>query len=191
MVLVAGLLSTLVEGFFRSVIVVPLLEMLAVLYRVYAIPPQALIWWSMVGLGIFLGLRALWTWPKISRKRDEAPLGAGRVARLATMLTRAQRSDYFRWQLALELERLAVAALQQAQGTSASAIRHAIQSGSLRVGPSLETLFQVRAAIPSYRQFMTERAASGRKPIAALAGLDLEAAVHELEDWFDLGLGAG
>lgn len=184
--LLAGLLSTLVEGFFRNIIVVPILETLNAMHRLYAAPPQVLIWWGMLAIGSALSLRALWLWPPKRRGDEDAPIIEGRVARLAGMLPRAERSDYFRWQLAQELEMLAVATLQQAHGAQADAIRQGVLAGTLAVGPGLKALFRACAAIPGYRQFVTRRADAGRKPMGDLAGLDLALAVAELEAWFNL-----
>jgi len=108
----AALLASLVLAFFvrdvfRDLIMVPLSSILWQLWLFYRTIPELLKWIVLV---ILLGLLMVWQLiPEIGpsrRHNRSSPRRSGQVESLALWLTRARRSNYFKWQIANRLARV-------------------------------------------------------------------------------------
>lgn len=183
MLLISGFLSLFIEGFFTRFIFLPIIQFFAYYYRLYQIVPQNLVWGGLVVYAALLMLRFLW--PRLPHPQPEtlAETPRRRLHRIAEMYTQARKSDYTRWELARELEKLALLSLQRRHGQTAVALRQRIANQTLPLPPAVQAIFAANRAIPDYRSFIAARQAARRKPIPTLAALDLEAALAEIEAW--------
>lgn len=181
--LLSGFLSLFVEGFFTRFIFLPIIQFFAYYYRLYQILPQNLVWGGLVVYAALVMLRLLW--PRFARPPATAVADTprSRLQQLAEMYAQARKSDYARWELAREVEKLALLSLQRQHGQTAVAIQQRIASQTLPLPPALQAVFAVNRAIPDYRSFIAARQAARRKPIPALATLDLDAALAEMVAW--------
>ncbi len=181
--LLSGFLSLLVEGFFTRFIFLPLIQFLAYYYRLYQSLPQNLVWGGLVVYAALVMLRLLW--PRFSRPTATAVADTppSRLHHLAGMYVQARKSDYARWELARELEKLALLSLQRQHGQTAATLQQRIASQTLPLPPAIQALFAANRAIPDYRSFVAARQAARRKPIPTLATLDLDAVLAEMEAW--------
>ncbi len=68
-------------------------------------------------------------------------------------------------------------------GETAVVIQQGIASGDIALPAALKPVFAACDAIPNYRSFIAQRQKARRKPLAALANLDLDAALQALEEW--------
>ena len=182
LLLATALLSLLLRDFFRLVIFIPLLELVLFLHRLYRYLPQNLVWAALLGFAAAAALRALWRRRPASPPPPAPEQRPGRVADLATLAAKAERSEYARWQLAQTLEGLSVRLLEQQQGQTGETIRRRIAQDALDLPPALGALFHVCTAIPNYHSFNAARLANRRRAIPLLAELDLPAALQAMEE---------
>lgn len=193
--LVAGLLSLFIQDFFRQVIFLPLVEIALNIYRFYRQMPQNLVWGVFVLFALvfafwFLLLEGVETaWRRLRRPLADLPEARDRVARLADLVAEARRSEYARWQLAREIEEVMLALLAWDLGETAVSLQRRIRRGQLSLPPNLRALCAANAAVPNYIQHRVAQRTRRRQPIAALAALDLEASLSELEALAERPLG--
>ena len=104
--------SALLGYFLRDVVyqlvVVPIAYLLWLLYYYYSLLPQGLIWTVMLAI---LLVAALWNLlpdaPRGGRKPERRRQPEGEVEALVTWLEKARRGNYFKWQLANRMGRVA------------------------------------------------------------------------------------
>jgi hypothetical protein len=195
LLLISGFLSLFVQDFFTRSIFLPFVSFIGYYYRLYQILPQNLVWAFVVMWAGLMALRVLW--PRIPPKSrlalPEAP--HGRVPQLAALRAQAEKSDYARWELARELEKLALSLLAREYGETAVALQARIAREEIPLPAALQAVFAAGRAIPSYRSFIEARRATGgglvrqslaaNRPITVLANLDLDAALAALASWED------
>lgn len=185
--LVAGLLSFFIQDFFRLVIFLPIVETILDYYRLYRQMPQNVVWglfllFALVIAAIFLILNALETiWRQLRQPEAAQSPARDRVFELAGLVAEARRTEYARWQLAREIENVLLALLAWDLGETAVSLQRRIRQGQLHLPPNLRALCAANAAVPNYIQHRVAQRTRQRKPIAALAALDLDAALAELE----------
>ncbi len=185
--LVAGLLSFFIQDFFRLVIFLPIVETILDYYRLYRQMPQNVVWglfllFALVIAAIFLILNALETiWRQLRQPEAAQSPTRDRVFELAGLVAEARRTEYARWQLAREIENVLLALLAWDFGETAVSLQRRIRQGQLHLPPNLQALCAANAAVPNYIQHRVAQRTRQRKPIAALAALDLDAALAELE----------
>jgi hypothetical protein len=194
--LLAGLLSFFVQDFFRQVIFLPIVEIFLNIYRFYRQMPQNLVWgvFLLFALALavsYLLLSAVETiWQQLRHPEESKPPARDRVSQLAELADEARRTEYARWQLAREIEGVLLGLLAWDMGETAVSLQRRIQKGQLSLPPNLQAVCAANAAVPNYIQYrVTQRRRSRRKPLAALAALDLEAALGELERLAETPLG--
>lgn len=186
LLLLAGLLAFFVQDFFRQVIFLPIIETVLNAYRFYRQLPQNLVWGIVVFFALalafsFLILSAVETiWRQLRRPEEVAPPAHDRVSRLAELAGEARRSEYARWQLAREVEGVLLALLAWDLGETAVSLQRRLRKGEFLLPPNLQALCAANAAVPNYIQHRVAQRTRRHKPIAALANLDLDAALNEL-----------
>ncbi len=181
--LISGFLSFFVEDFFSQVIFLPILEFFRYYYRLYLGLPQNLVWSAVVVLAFFVAINRLWprfVKPPLPQTKETTQ---NRVRQLANLHQQAETNEYVRWELARELVTLTLSLLQWERGETAVVIQQGIASGEIALPAALKPIFAACDAIPNYRSFIAQRQKARRKPLAALANLDLDAALQELEEW--------
>lgn len=195
LLLISGFLSLFIQDFFTRLIFQPVVAFIGYYVRLYQTLPQNVVWAFVVGWAGLVALRVLWPQlpPKSAAGPPESP--RGRVSQLADLRAQAQKSDYARWELAREIEKLALSLLEREYGERAVVLQARIARDEIRLPAALQAVFQACHAIPSYRSFIEVRQAAssgfagrlflGNRPIPVLANLDLDAALAALAAWED------
>jgi hypothetical protein len=101
-------MAFLLRDVVHDLIVVPLTFATWLVATVYVIVPQLVTWSALVLLLTIIGLSQLVRAPRrASPKRSQPTLEPGQVEPLAVWIHRARTSNYFRWQLANRIGRIA------------------------------------------------------------------------------------
>lgn len=193
LIVLAVLFSVFVRGFFRQVILIPLLSVLLGLYNFYLTVPQNVTWAIFILIALVVAVFTVWTPPG---KPDDTPaeeIRLGRLTQLSTLIRDARQSEHARWQLAHEMQTLAIEMLQKQYIAidSVESLQAYRAAHRLYLPPEIETLFAVCAQLPSYRSFVDARADSPSGSVAAVANLDIEGTVQALARWQGNDLEAG
>ncbi len=187
---ISGLLSFFVQDFFTQIIFLPILEFFRYYYRLYLGLPQNLAWGGVVFIALLMGVYRLW--PRFSNL-STAPAPSkpqNRLGQLAALRAQAENSDYARWELAREIEKLALLLLEIEHGEKAAVLQERVARNEIPLPEALNALFRACRAIPNYRTFIEARQSVGgrlarRQPITDLANLDLDAALAVVASWED------
>lgn len=202
---ISGFLSLFVEGFFTRLIFSPAVQIANNYYRLYQSLPQNLVWAFVVVLSGLVATVLLWPRFAPGQPQNLPEVPHGRVSQLADLRARAEKSEYARWELAREIEKLALSLLAREYGETAVALQARIAHEEIPLPAALQGVFAAGRAIPSYRSFIEARRAAGgglaryrplrrglarsplagNRPIAVLANLDLDAALAALASWED------
>ncbi|MCP4419193.1 MAG: hypothetical protein GY805_21465 [Chloroflexi bacterium] len=188
--LLGTLLSLLLPDFFRQVILFPIISRLQVvfygLYRIYHGIPQNVLWGGFVFMTLWVMLRGL---RPPDSPRDEPfteKTETSRLNHLIKLATDAHSGQHGRWELAREIERIAVKLMQNDAGETAVSLRERIHRGDLTAPPEIISLLELCASLPSYRSFTEARSTAAKNQIPQLAAIDLDATVAALTHWREL-----
>jgi len=178
------LLSLILPGFFQRVIYVPIASRLVVLFNIYRGIPQNIMWAVMVFITVWIMLVALRPAPS----RDDAPLeeekGSSRLIKLIQLAADARKGQHARWELAREMQQVALQVMQAETGETAVSLRQRIAHGDIvNAPPEIAALLRLCADLPNYRSFIEARDAAPNKRIPQLDALDLDAAAAALVQW--------
>lgn len=184
LLVVVGILSFLVRGFFREVMLIPAIEFITLLRLIYRSTPQIFIWIILLLLVLPFLLRALWVRPYPPEKTRAEPVYIGRVHQLTHWMRQSRVNPYFTWQVAQAVNDTIVAAIAQRMRESADTIRQRARNGDLVLDPVLLEHLQTGERVRTYRRFVELRdsGALGRG-----YKFNSEAALQALEAWLTDG----
>ncbi len=107
-VVISGLLAYFLRDVVYEVVIIPVAYFLWILKLYYELIPQWILWTLLV---VFLFLLVLWSFlPEIqlpSRKGPRAAQPEGEVEALVVWIRKSRQGNYFKWQLANRLGRIA------------------------------------------------------------------------------------
>jgi len=179
--LVALLLSPVLRGLVRDIIVVPVLYVFWIgRFIVEAIPQSGL--WSCF-LIVTLIILSIGIVGKRRTKRDPPPLKQaykGHVDGWARLLRRAEQDDYYKWRLAQQLQKLTLQAIANNNGQSLKETRQQLRRGELDMPPEIEAYFQ--ASLQSLGNLSRRKRFPGSKTAPSALDMDPVRIVQYLEE---------
>ena len=187
LIVLAILFSIFIRGFFRQVVLIPLLSLLLGIYNLYLAVPQNVTWVVFILIAAGVGLFTVWAPPGKDEETPQEAFRLGRLTQLSKLVKQARRNEHARWQLAQEMKTLALELLQKQYITidSLETLQAYRATHRLHLPPEIESLFAVCTRLPSYRSFVEARAESPTGSVAAVANLDIEGIVQALARWQD------
>ncbi len=179
--LVAGLvllavMSILIRGFLRDVVVVPLLYASWIAYLLIDSTSRLLLWGLFVLIATVVAVRSLARRPVTLRSRAVQPARRERVADLARLIDDAPGDLLSRWQVAQRLGQVTLQALADQGQVPPQEMRKRFNQGTLEVPPEIRAYIQAR--LPAGRPRRRTKAAAAPTPL----DLDPEYVVRYLED---------
>jgi hypothetical protein len=148
-VLLAAPLVWLLRGFARDIVLGYVQRLVWSLHVLLESLPQAPIWLLFVLIVLYIAYRSLFARTRFSlAERRTLPDAGGRVRRLATRIERADRGDYYRWDLARHLGSVVVHVLAHEHRTNPATVRQRLRAGDLDIPDEIrEFLFAGLAPI--------------------------------------------
>jgi hypothetical protein len=184
LLLVIILLSLFLPGFFQQVIYDPIVTFLILLQRVYRGIPQNIIWGVLVLITTWVMLAALRPARRLEETPGEEKTGATRFSWLVELATDSRSGQHARWELAREMQQIAIQVIQAETGETDVSLRQRIAKGEqLPAPPEINALLRLCADLPNYRSFLEARDGAPNKRIPQLDALDLEGAAAALTQW--------
>ena len=147
--LLVGLLVLLLAGAAQAAIVIPVLYAAWLAKVLYQSIPQALLWIILLIVAAFSAIRGV-RWPELPP--PEGPVAApprATVGDWATLLRRAERSDYARWALAQRLGYLASDVLAPSDRSRARPLWQLLDDGSLDLPGEVQAFLRAGTAASS------------------------------------------
>lgn len=178
------LLSLILPGFFQQVVYAPIMSRLVVLFNIYRGIPQNLVWVALIILTLWVMLTALRPAPRSTSETFEEAPDSSRLSQLATLAADARQGQHARWELAREVQKIALQIIQAETGQTAVSLRQEIAQGKrLNAPPEINALLRLSVEMPNYRSFLDARDAASNGRIPQLDALDLDKAVATLVEW--------
>lgn len=171
LLLLAGLLTLLLQNPVRRFVVMPLLAVYWVARLALAAVPQVVFWWLFLAAGLLAALAVLLKTRPAARPvpapKEPAP---GRIESWLTLLEKANLEPYYRWQLAQHLQTLTLDILAYRERLSPAEIKQRLGQNTLPLPPDVQAYLQ--ASMTSFSHLLGSR--SLFRPNASPAPLNLE-----------------
>ncbi len=140
--LLAVLLSPFLQNFVRELLVIPLLYLFWIGRFLALAVPQSVLWAILVAtLALLMGVSLLGQRRPRPRADFSPAASQGRIESWATLISKAQDDDYFKWRLAQQLQKLTLNTLAHRQGQSLRQTRQQLRQGKLDIPPELQPYF--------------------------------------------------
>ncbi len=181
--LLAGLLTPVLQNFIGETIVGPLLYLLWVGRLIFASIPQVVIWGLFFIIALLIAGRSLYQkQPPLRRIRRPPPPDQGRIERWAKLIHQADQENYYRWQLAQHLRKLTLEAVAHEERLTAKQVQQHLADNKLNLPPDIQAYFQ--ASTISFTHFSEPTRRPWSRTTTSPLDLDPERVVRFLEDKF-------
>jgi hypothetical protein len=181
--LLAILLTPVLEDYIREAIVSPLLYLFWVGRLVLRSLPQAVIWSFFLAIAVLIAGRSLLlkrpAWRRAPRFAKARP---GRIETWVKLIRRADEENYYKWQLAQQLRKLTVAVLAQDERLTPRQLQHRLAGRALDIPSEIQAYLD--ASLNSFGQFSDLEAGSRRQTQPSPLDLDPEQILEFLEGRF-------
>ncbi|MBN1219773.1 MAG: hypothetical protein JXM69_12660 [Anaerolineae bacterium] len=182
--LLAVLLAPLAQGYFRKAIITPLLYFYWVGRLIFESIPRSIFWGLFLIIALIIAINSLrQTAPRLRRSRQPKTSPPERIQTWAGLLQRAEQEDYYKWQLAQRLHKLAVNSLAHAERVDPGEIRQRLVEKQLNLTPEVQAYLE--AGMTSFSHFLGARPRFRFKKQTTPLDLDPEEVIRFLEDNLD------
>lgn len=147
-------LTPLLVGFVRELIVVPALYVAWIVRLAFATLPQTLIWGLFLLIALLVGIGTLVSLSRPSLDEDE-PVGRhrGPLAAWWRWVDLATQESYSNWRLARRIGNLAQDLFSHTTQLTPEEIKARVEAGEMEAPPDVEAYLQAAMATRSYRAF--------------------------------------
>ena len=182
--LLAGLLTLVLQDFTRRVIATPLLYVFWIGRLLLESIPQIGFWWLFLFIALAVAGRSLLKHkpaPQPTRRAEKA--GRGRIETWAKLIIESKQETYYKWQLAQHLQELTLAVLAHDERLTPKQIKQRLLDNQLDMPPEIQAYLQ--AGMTSFSHLLGPRPRFGSKAQPSPLDLDPEQIIQFLEEKFD------
>ncbi len=154
---IAGIIAFVTEDFITEAIILPIFYVFWISQLIYASIPQTIVWSIFIILTLFITWRYTYTTHRSSLKPPmPTQKQVGRIESWRTLIQRAEREPYYKWQLAQQLRKLTFRAIAHNEQLSLSEVRRKFRNDALLDFPDdIQTYLQ--ASVTSFGNQTTNR----------------------------------